>query len=672
MTEFVTSNAVFGPGGALAEKLPNYTPRPGQVALANEVQKALEDKAVLLAEAPTGTGKSLAYSIPAGIYAMTQNKRVVIATANITLQEQLYTKDLPFVSSILPRRESGKPLTFTLLKGVGNYICKRRFHKRVAQMNEGIGPYASELSAVIDWEKVTHSGDKSELERTPPPALWNDINGSHDAGCLGRRCPHIKSCYIKGRNLEVDILICNYHILFTHIMLGIESGTGVLPEFHVLIMDEAHEAPGIAMDFYGWQLTERALTQACRKASDVGAGALRQIIVEGAHSLFEELGNRMKHSSILQNRVRGVEETTEALYQLGKAYGGKAEELKMEADAAFEDKENELGIGIMEEYQQYARYARLCHKHCAELHSISDKFPGEHRVYSMARKDWSDKDSPVELMCKVVETGPFFSEYVFSEPPVISMSATLTAGHNFNFISRRFGLSKSDYRAVISPSPFDPGNVLVYVPDGGFPEPSGGDDHARAVTDVIYDVASRIGGRTLGLFTSYRNLNTAKKMLRERWAHKNSDVQVFVQGELPQMRIIAEFVKAEKAVILATASFWKGIDIPGRDLSCVIIDKIPFARPDDPVLYYLENYEDEQAFLSYSVPQAIITLKQGMGRLIRRESDYGAIGIMDPRINYKGYGKRVKSSFPDDCWLTDEWQDVVDYIQEMDTGGEDV
>jgi ATP-dependent DNA helicase DinG len=429
-------------------------------------------------------------------------------------------------------------------------------------------------------------------------------------------------------------------------------------------MDEAHEAPEIAMDFYGWQMTERSITQLARSATDVGAGSLRQTILEAARALFGELENRVRRSTILQNRVKGLEDMVEAFGELGNAYRAHADNLREDSDLAFNSGESERALELSEEQSRFSRLAASCFTYKKQLLEISSEFPGARRVYNMERRDWSEEDSPLQLQCRVVETGPFFKQQVFDGHTVIATSATLTAGRSFGFIARRFGLDPDHYNSIIAPTPFDPGNVMVYVPGGKFPEPSHGNEHAEAVADEIYDIAKGISGRTMALFTSYRNLNTSTKILRKHL--HNTDFQIFVQGELPQMRLIAKFMEAEKAIILATASFWKGVDIPGRDLSCVIIDKIPFARPDNPVLFYLEHYQEESAFHTYSIPQAVITLKQGMGRLIRRESDYGAICIMDPRINIKGYGKRIKSAFPDDCWLTDDWQDVVEFIQDMD------
>jgi ATP-dependent DNA helicase DinG len=646
----------FGKNGTLSKVLPGYHPRPGQVALAEAVEQAITHRRHLLAEGPTGTGKSLAYLIPAGLQAIERGEKTVVATANITLQEQLIRKDLPFVSRTLPAKSFGGRLTYTLLKGTNNYACKRKMRK--LSKTKATTP---EMEKIIAQIETSLSGDKSELDFAPTEEAWAGIGAASDE-CLHQKCGYYDACYLRGRLRDADIIVCNYHILYTDILVR-TGGARLLPTYTTLVLDEAHEAAPIAQDFYGWAISLGKMEWILRKASEISQAPLANDIRREVHELMVHLAERLKAGkTIIEGPLRGLESLIRNFDLLGLAFANAADDVAPPSEDANEDDKH----GYEEEVHRRGMFASICAKHKQYLKEVSVDYPQKGCVYSIGESRKSNP--PVELKCKVVDCGPFLRENIFKQHTVIAVSATLATSGNFNFVANQFGLDDGDYSALTAPSPFDPANVLVCIPKD-FPEP-GDDLHRREVANLVEKMTRAVDGRTMTLFTSNASLSYVTVQLRNRLI--KDGFTILVQGEMQKMAIIEKFKAGEgkKMLILATASFWQGVDIPGKALSCVIIDKLPFPSPADPVVYYMHE-RGRDSFMGYMIPMAVIDLKQGIGRLIRTETDYGAVVVADSRIATKRYGKSINSAFPRDCLLSDDVEDAISFIADKDKEGTD-
>lgn len=629
----------FRKGGHLDGFLEGYRERPGQVDMARRIATNIEARVHTVVEAGTGIGKSLAYSIPAALWALENESVAVIATANIALQEQLSKKDLPFVAKLM-EKVNGKNLKVKLIKGMGNYLCRLKFRKHESDLDR-TGFVPPGWDHLKSWARSTETGDKSDLVVDPGFELWSEVCASSD-DCIGVRCPDVKNCYLFSARAGVGqahVVICNYHILYTDILLR-EVG-GMLPDYEVLVMDEAHEAPSIAMDFYGWSISHASLMKLSKRSRERAPEQYSRL-VKNSESFFSRLME--KKDSIIKDPIRSPA-LQDALDDLSDVY----------SKASNQYDESETGLANKKRYQTLARQAYKAKRH---LEAVEN--PGSEAGMVYHTESTRSKQLPIAMKAKAVDTSRFFSREIFSMTTVVATSATLTANYGFDLILGQFGLRKN-YEEAVEPSPFDSSRVLCIVPGNDFPEPFNKKEHAMATARAIQRVAESIGGRTMGLFTSYASLNIAAEYLTRVYRRG-----VLRQGSMPRMRMIEEFKRNEGSIILATASFWQGIDIPGRALSCVIIDKIPFVRPDDPVLYYLDKMDPGSSFFEYSIPKATIMLKQGIGRLIRTEKDYGAVCIMDNRINTKGYGKLIQSAFPEDCWLGDDIGDVVEFMRKVE------
>lgn len=634
----MSAEKYFGQGGAVSRLLEGYVPRPGQSAMAQAVFQALDDGRHLLVEGPTGTGKSLAYSIPAALNAMENGRPTIICTANITLQEQLFFKDLPFVQKVI-EEATGNSINYALIKGMNNYLCLTKYDDAINDKSIDVPEYLQR------WRDDTEDGDRSELEQEPDSMLWSAVSSSSDE-CLRQKCEHFDTCYVfkaRARASRADVIVTNYHLLFADIEITSSGGRGILPDYDVLVMDEAHEAAGIAMDFYGWKLNHSRISRLCRKAMLMTAEG--EAYAGAAVSASKSFFGGLNPSERFVDRPLPAGSLRARLEDLAEYYSSEAK--NQPPDSTLKARLQQLASG--------------CRKAWNHLREVEDEERDSRMVYFVERNSNPKMREPNELCCKAVETAPFFRNQVFSGRTVVATSATMTTGGNFRFIASQMGLSRDNHSSVIAPSPFDTAQVLAVVPKQ-FPLPNS-KDHTRHVAKVIESVAAELGGRVMGLFTSWRAMNAARDYLEDALRESS---QVLYQGQLPKTKLIEKFKRdAQFSVLLATASFWQGVDIPGRGLSCVIIDKIPFARPDDPVIHYLEK-KDESSFFEYSVPQAVIKLKQGVGRLIRTESDYGVVAIMDPRIWSKGYGDTILSAFPPGCYEGDDPKDIVQFIGELD------
>lgn len=614
------TDEIFGPDGYLACHFDAYAPREGQIALARQVDRALADGGHLLAEGPTGTGKSIAYCAPAIRRAVLDEKKIGIVTANIALQEQLVTKDLPLLQGILPW-----DFTFAILKGRNNYFCHDKYYEELARGRLEFGLEADDnemAEAIRTWSQTTQSGDVSELPFVPPARVWCKFSVSSE-DCKGDGCKFKKECFFeRARHLafQADILVTNYHLFFANLQLRGASGMDlVLPTFDAVILDEAHKAADIARDFFGFRVTAGSVRWAARKLEETGDYDLRNAIQDESQTFFDQLlAARRSPAYRVRLREPGAvsgERLQSLLSEASKTYLGQAEKCdEVDEKAAF---------------RNLSRQCRALAEHLADALSLAD---------SDAVVFINEDNGRAALVCKPITVADRLRETLFEGyPSVILTSATLSVGGRFEHIRRELGLDQA--AEFVARSPFDfKRQALLVVPDG-MPQPTE-QGFSEAVADAVARIVDLAEGRTLGLFTSYRNLRLARERL------DGCDYPVYCQGDAPRATLTQTFRDDVRSVLLGTESFWTGVDVPGEALSCVVIDRLPFPTPDDPVLDAIAE-RDRNWFSSYSLPRAIIAFKQGFGRLIRATGDRGVVVLLDRRIITKPYGRLFVDSLPE-------------------------
>jgi len=682
---------IFKREGPLSKYLPNYLPRPGQVALAKAVESSLRDGRHLLAEGPTGTGKSLAYGIPAAVHALAYGESVIIATANIALQEQLAKKDLPLIKSVMTDLELGD-LKFYSRKGLGNYVCKYKLDELVRETHEA---WPRELQK---WVKENDIGDREELPVDYHEKWWQ-VAANRDE-CHHRKCRYHDDCYaFRSRITEVEggcIVVTNYHLLYAdRLVVEATGGTSrLLPEYSIVVMDEAHEAVEIARGFQGFEFSMASVGWTAKrfrklvpssdvlveKLRDEGRAFFEKLMAfhkEREGGVFHEpLGFGHQFIAIMRDcgatalmwsdRMKGHEEE-EMLRRLGDLLFRRAYEVE---STCYGLKENQPGLLFAETEEETAEWDYKVNDEPKKLGEKSQEpetgVLEEDSVY-YTETEQGERGLTVKLCKKVIEVQDFLRQQFLDCFTLIGTSATLSTNGNFNFIAKELGLDADEYASLIAPSPFDAKKMLVVVPCG-FPSPKDREQHIYAVTRSIERIVQELGGRSMALFTSYKSLNAASEYLSK----KLQGIDLLVQGKLPRGKIVEMLKQNERSLILATASFWQGVDIPGRALSCLFIEKFPFAPPTDPVMAYMEdklarkNGDRFAAFTHYSVPKAVIALKQGVGRLIRKESDYGAVVLFDTRLETANYGDHFESAFPMDHYRSDDLSLVVKFIRDHD------
>ena len=613
---------VFGAGGLLAARFPGYEMREGQVALARLVDQAMREGKHALGEGPCGTGKGLSYGVPAVWHAHHRQKQVVVATANIALQEQLVCNDLPLLSEVLPWKFS-----FALLKGRNNFLCKSRLRR--SDENGGLCEVDDpeedrQIEATFYWAEDTVTGDVSELPFVPLPQVWSKFSVSADE-CLGGDCPFLSDCFAertKAAAHAADIVVTNYHLLFAHLAVRRETGQDlVLPPFDLLVCDEAHEAAEIARDFFGFTVSERTVRGMDWRASELGDEALAERLRDEAGNLFAEIDDYARSPEYRCRLRRPGFVDASGLAGALRRLASLAQEVQEEAD---------LGIEERSMARTTARLARATAVHLEEVAGQSD----ENKVY------WIERDARgwIRLRAKPIDVSNLLREELFSATPSVTMvSATLTAGGSFGFVRRELGVPEGALE-VVAESPFDFGSQALLVVPEGLPDPRE-PEFAQAVSTVLARVMDLCDGRTLGLFTSYKNLNAVYERV------SGNGHRVLRQGDLPRTELARVFKEDVSSVLLGTESFWTGIDVPGEALTGLVIDKLPFPHPEDPVVSAICE-RDRQAFFTYMVPRAIIALRQGVGRLIRSRRDVGVVVLLDRRVAEMRYGRRFLQSLP--------------------------
>jgi ATP-dependent DNA helicase DinG len=644
--------AIFGPDGLIARSHPQYEVRPGQAAMAGLVASTFERGGVAVVEAGTGTGKTLAYLIPA----IASGRRVIVSTATKSLQEQLYQKDVPFLQKALPR-----PFRAAYMKGRSNYVCLRRVRRATESPILDDLAAVDQFEAVREWSERSETGDRAELTDLPEHLpFWHAIDARSDT-CLGQRCPDFDACFItrmRQRAEEADVVIVNHHLFFADLALRGDDYGHVIPDYTTVVFDEAHELEAIAAGYFGSAVSNyrvedlamdvgRLLVTDADTTRDLSTTAAR--LVQRADRFWLALSGSAAQRAEYDEGEQRRQITSDLFVAPGP--GGRGVPSRL----------GELLLDLRDTISHLA----------ASLDAVKDPPPEAEALARRAAQIQFDlefiaaADDPnyvywyerrgrgTFLNATPIDVSSILAERLFDRvEAAVLTSATLTTGGGFDYITSRLGIPEAE--ELVVESHFDYGRqMLLYLPQR-MPDPREPAFVERAAEEVAGLIeASR--GRAFVLFTSLQQMRQVHELVREQ-----VDYPTMVQGEGSKAGLLERFRATEGAVLFATSSFWQGIDVQGEALSCVIIAKLPFAVPSDPVVAARCRAVEERggnAFHDYSVPEAVITLKQGVGRLIRSCGDRGVVSILDPRLRTKSYGRTFLQGLPP-CPVTTRLDDV--------------
>ncbi len=646
--------SILGPGGTIAKQLDRYEPRSQQLKMAVAVEQAFERQKHLIVEAGTSVGKSFAYLIPAMRFAArSKENKVVVSTHTISLQEQLIEKDIPFLQDVLPDQVNA-----VLVKGRSNYISLRRL--RGAQQKQGAlvadPSHAREWEQIGKWSRKTFDGSRSDLGFQPAPSVW-DLVASDSGNCMGRNCPEYEKCfYFKARKRiwGADLLIVNHALFFTDLKLR-KHGVGFLPEYKVAILDEAHTLEDVASDHLGLQISRgafdynlnRLYNPRNRKGLLVALGssdAMKQ--VEMTRQYADLLFHDIQRWANQQSR-RGARSGSESVrvHQANILNNTVTEELKKLSTLVQEHSKH-----LQDEQRiEYLAVADRLLVLGAEIQEwLNQSLPDQVYWIEISGGDYRQK---ISLCSSPIDVGPTLQEQLYSkELSVVMTSATLSVGgtKGFDYFQNRIGLQKTSTELL--GSPFDYQEQVRLHLFRQIPDPSRSpEQHEEAVIQKIPEHVQMTDGGAFVLFTSYASMRRVTDRLRA-WMSDNGMTLISQSDGLPRSQMVERFRSTERAVLFGVDSFWQGVDVPGQALRNVMIVKLPFVAPDRPVLAARQERIQEQGgqpFFEYQVPQAVIKLKQGFGRLIRTSHDNGIVVIFDPRVLTKGYGKVFLDALPE-------------------------
>jgi len=648
----------FAPGGLLSKTHPAYEFRRGQLQMAQAVEEALEEKRHLIVEAGTGTGKTLAYLLPV----IRSGKRVIISTGTKNLQEQLFFKDVPALErALFP--EGDRKLSVCYMKGRNNYLCRKKLIDLTDQPVLSGLEEIEHYRAIAAWEKTTQSGDRAELAELPEAsAVWHKLDARADT-CLGQKCKDYDRCFItemRRRAAESDIIIVNHHLFFADLSIELEAegapDAGVLPECGAVIFDEAHELEDIAGNYFGISVSNLRMDDLTRDVEQMlqkeklytpqMSGAIQS--VRERSQLFFSLLPANEGRFAFDSRREFLEENGEEFLALNQSLtrlGAELDQLPQKPEDVFT---------LVRRAQQLQVQLRFV----MENEDPNTVFWIERRAFrgapGAARRKSSDEKQAsgrtnVFLQATPIEVGQILRECLWSklETSVLT-SATLAVGGGFDYIRQRLGLDHARELIVASHFDYESQAILFVPPD--LPDPRTPEFVGKAVT-VIRQLLEITRGRAFVLFTSYKQMNEVYERLLGLL-----DYPMLKQGDAPKSALLEQFRLTPNAVLFGTSSFWQGVDVQGEQLSCVIIDRLPFAVPSDPVVAARVKAIDSgggNAFFEYQVPSAVITLKQGFGRLIRSLHDRGLLALLDNRILKKQYGRVFVESLPPYSRTTD-------------------
>ncbi len=617
---------VFSDQGPLAETISGYRMRQQQLEMALAIEAAIKGNKQLVAEAGTGTGKTFAYLIPA----LLSGGKVIVSTGTKTLQDQLYTRDLPAVRDALK-----VPVTVAMLKGRANYVC--HFHLERAA-NEGrfvSREDAGYVHIIRNFMENSSTGDKAELTEVPENAtIWPSVTSTRD-NCMGQECNYYKDCFVmeaRKRALAADVVVVNHHLFFADVMLRDEGVAELLPSANTVIFDEAHQLPEVAGLFFGEDVSTSQLLELARDAE------AEYITTAKDCPALQEAANKLEKSVRDFRLVFAYEgsrmpvQKALALKNFDTAYAEMQEKLKALTD-------------VLE--TQAARDPALenCWQRGAALMIQLQRWLGAENA-NLVR--WVEVfTQSVQLHATPLSVAEGFGKQLNAQPRAwIFTSATLAVKSDFSHYINQMGLTNADTGYWSSPFDYDKQALFYAPPDMPDPNSPG---YSASVAAAALPVIQASQGRSFVLCTSLRAMREIHALLKEAFEQNGIEYPLLMQGESSRTELLERFRKRGNAVLVGSQSFWEGVDVRGEALSCVIIDKLPFAPPDDPVLSARIdklNAEGKNAFMEYQLPYAVITLKQGAGRLIRDEADRGVLMICDPRLITKPYGRRIWQSLP--------------------------
>ncbi len=616
----ILSQAFFGPRGLLARSLPGYEERPSQQRLSEAVGRVLEDGGLLLAEAGTGTGKTLAYLLPA----VELGRRVVVSTGTKALQEQLLSKDIPLLAQAL-----GRDLNVAVMKGRGNYLCLLRFRSFARAGTFRRLDEVPLFRSVEAWAEKTKTGDRGEIEDLPDSVdFWREVSAATE-NCIGQACSDFDACWVtrmRQRALEADLVVVNHHLLCADLAVTDGSYGAVIPPYDTLILDEAHLIEDVATQYFGSHVSSHRVEDLCRDVErELKAGRMdaREILAEVA-SVRHRADRFFKLLLRSQGRRLTPDWMTAQEAEESRALIGRLDGLKT-AILATQDRPEPLTaltsrVGTLRD----------------ELLFVLSAEEDNHVYFVEAR------GRGVFLRATPIEVAETLRELLFDQVrAAVLTSATLAVDGGFDYLKARLGIEATEQ--LLLPSPFDfQQQAILYVPRG-MPEPQS-PAFVERVADQVLRLLRTSRGRAFVLFTSYANMNAVAQRVAGALAFP-----ILIQGEAPKAVLLDSFRALPGAVLFATASFWQGVDVVGDQLSCVIIDKLPFASPGDPVVAArIERLKKQggNPFAEYQVPVAVLMLKQGLGRLIRSAADRGILAVLDSRLVEKPYGRRFLESLP--------------------------
>lgn len=615
--------SILGEHGPFAKKLENFSVRNAQVEMAAAIQDTIADGNTLLAESGTGTGKTYAYLVPALI----SGNKTLISTGTKHLQEQLFHRDIPSVLDNL-----GLSSKVSLLKGRSNYLCLHRLQQTKGSARRLDKKQLAEVEAISGWVSHTRTGDIADLVDVPEDSrVWPHVTSSVD-NCLGQGCSYFEDCYVnKARKqaLTSDVVVINHHLFFADKALKSDGFGSLLPDVKTVIFDEAHQIPDIASNFLGssfssWQVMELANDT---RAAELKERSLVADLVASADQLDKLVADYRLGLGLYERRISWYDLCSD-VPNLGKKMSALAKALSAFSDLL--EKASVAGEGLTRCYERALDLSQECHRVAADADDESIV-----RWVEIAKRTFRIHETPLNIGA---ELEAFFGN---SDQSRIFTSATLSINGDFGHYQKLIGLDDSTPVATWD-SPFDYFNqAVLYVPEG-IPEPKD-ENFTKAFFDVVLPILVASRGRTFVLFTSFKIMQQFEELLAEH------EFNVFMQGDTNKRELLKQFVEQPMSVLLGTMSFWEGVDVPGESLSCVIIDKLPFESPFEPVLKArLNAMQDagENPFMNYQVPRAVITLRQGAGRLIRSQQDKGVLMIADSRLRGTHYGKIFLNSLP--------------------------
>jgi ATP-dependent DNA helicase DinG len=632
---------IFGPQGLLQKCMRGaYEHRPSQLEMAQIVDDAFRNHRHAIVEAGTGTGKTLAYLVPA----LSSGRRVVISTATKSLQEQLFQKDVPFL-----QKHFAPELKVAVMKGRGNFLCRQKVHLMEGQpLLKGMDEL-DWFTQIRGWERVTETGDRAELTFLPDSAeLWGKLDARRDT-CTGQKCPEFSRCFVTWmhqRAREADIIIVNHHLFFADLALKHDDFGSILPEYSAVVFDEAHEIEDVASDYFGRQVSNYRFEELARDADVVlrlskapGPGMLRrtQRLREHSRAFFEVFPQREGRFPFTHAEREGFLEQNREHYD--------------ELHSSVKRLETEIAA-LPSKPEELVNIARRGFELRGELKFLFESNEKNY-VYWFERRN-----KGVFLAATPIDVSSILRERLFEKfDTIVLTSATLAVGGRFDFLRQRLGVDHAGERVL--PQEFDyQSQAMLYIPrgipdvrDARFPE------HAA---DEIVRLLELSQGRAFCLFTSYAQMNELHGRVRGRVVFP-----LLVQGSAPRSTLLERFRNTPNAVLFATSSFWQGVDVPGAQLSCVIVDRLPFAVPSDPIVAARVNAlkeEGRNAFAEYQVPEAVLALKQGFGRLIRAKTDRGVLAVLDNRIQRMQYGKIFLESLPE-YRIAQNLEEVARFLQ---------